>query len=368
MFPSQSVHRSSCIYLFSRTCIGLNYHSRYHNCNRRVKRRKDKKKYLRGKIEDPVTSADMAFLDPTIRVWKHWKWSYNKFSSQQYQKLKKEHDRKQRMYAKEDELPYWYNKDNSKLINVIFIRDMDEFLAGEVVQIETGLYRGWLWPQKIAVPASQENIERWKHLNMEQRIERDRKVKMEEISNDISQVRLEMKLRRDPETDNIYTRITKQRICRKLLLLKRITVKPEQIIITRLATSILTSIKDENIGDIDVITESGSYIIKLALDDAYDYQFEFRLNVRHNDIEKDNKTPFSLIDDDDDDDMDEDEVKRQKMKKKELRTNLKKWKRGKQAHQMLDSIVDRSSRYSHLYNVSKLDLTQNREAKSIEST
>ena len=211
---------------------------------------------------------------------------------------------------------------------------------------------------------------------MDQREERDRKMKMEQLSNDISQVRLEMKIRRDPETEEVYSYITKKRICRKLLLLKRITVQPEQIRIRRLAASILTRTD----GDDDAIAvetdpwsirEAGSYTIELELDNDYDYTFEFRLNVRYNDIERDNKTPFSFMDDDkdsDDDDevMDDDAKKKRKSAMtKEFRTNLKKWNRGKRANIMLDHLVERKSRYSDLYRVSKLDLTP-KQSKEID--
>ena len=104
---------------------------------------------------------DMAFLEPKVKNWKHWKWNYNSLSSQQYQKLKRIRDSKMRMYQKEDQLPYWFNPENPKLLNVIFIRDMDEYLAGQRAEVQVGLYRNWLWPNKIAVPASNENIQRF---------------------------------------------------------------------------------------------------------------------------------------------------------------------------------------------------------------
>mmetsp|Transcript_9406 Transcript_9406/g.15144 ORF Transcript_9406/g.15144 Transcript_9406/m.15144 type:complete len:330 (-) Transcript_9406:73-1062(-) len=312
---------------------------------------------------------DIAYLEPSVKQWKHWKWNYNKLTGQEYQRLKKIQDRKRAMYEEWDRLPDWFNPENAKLMNVIFIRDMDEFLAGEVAEIETGLYRNHLQPHKIAVPASEENIARWKHLNAAQRGERDRKRKMETLSDDISQVRLEMKIRRDPETQAVYTYITKRKICRKLLLFKRITVYPEQVQITRLAESILTRGVDGDgeAGSLDMIKEEGSYIISLNLDASYDYKFEFRLNVRYNEVERENKTPFALGEDERDSDVEEEEetvsVDGKKTKKKgenkELRTALKKWRRRKQANLMLDHLVDEKSRYSALYAVSKLDLTLN---------
>ena len=104
---------------------------------------------------------DDAFLDPQVKKWKHWRWNWNALSSNQYSKLKGMRETKRRMYEKEDELPYWYDTENPKKMNVIFIRDMDEFLAGQITSIETGLYRNWLWPQKIALPASVENVQRY---------------------------------------------------------------------------------------------------------------------------------------------------------------------------------------------------------------
>ena len=68
------------------------------------------------------------------------------------------------MYDKEEDLPYWFDKEDPKKINVIFIRNMDEFLAGEIETVSIGLYRLWLQPHKIAVPASHENIERYAYI------------------------------------------------------------------------------------------------------------------------------------------------------------------------------------------------------------
>ena len=195
---------------------------------------------------------------------------------------------------------------------------------------------------------------------MDKREERDRKLKMEQLANDISQVRLEMKIRRDPENEEIYSYVTKQRICRKLLLLKRITVRPDQININRLAASVLSRGDDEDeTKELEMIKEAGSYIIELDLDNDYEYKFEFRLNVRYNDIERSNKTPF-LFEEDDDLSDDEDEKKRKKVITKEMRTNLKKWNRGKRANIMLDHLLGKKSRYSDLYDVSKLDLTHHK--------
>ena len=195
---------------------------------------------------------------------------------------------------------------------------------------------------------------------MDERMERDRRLKMEQLANEISQVRLEMKMRRDPETESVYTYITKQRICRKLLLLKRITVIPEQIVIKRLGVSIMRSSEEEQSddGSLEYIKDAGSYTVEVVLDS--DYKFEFRLNGRYNDISKENPTPFAIDDDEDEMDDDDDDVKAKKVKSKELKTNLKKWQRQKHANELLDDLVGikRQSRYSELYNVSKIDLTQ----------
>lgn len=202
---------------------------------------------------------------------------------------------------------------------------------------------------------------------------------MESLSTDIAQVRFEMKVRRDPETEEVYSYITKPRIARKLLLLKRITVHPSQIVIRRLTASIFSSSsKDEDAeergdGTLEIIKDAGSYTVELALDETYGFQFEFRLNVRYNDIERSNRTPFSIMADEDDaEDEEEDErdIKSKKIKDQEMRTALKKWSRGKHANQMLDHLL-RKSRYSELYSVSKLDLTPRRsnerqQAESIE--
>ena len=203
---------------------------------------------------------------------------------------------------------------------------------------------------------------------------------METLSRDIAQVRFEMKVRRDPETDEVYSLITKQRIARKLLLSKRITVRSSQIVIRRLTASIFSSAaKEEGGGEggdgtLEVIKEAGSYTVELALDEAYGFQFDFRLNVRYNDIERTNPTPFAAAraeDDDEDEDEDEVDVKSKKAKDKEMRTALKKWARAKHANQMLDHLL-RKSRYSALYSVSKLDLTpkhsnERKDAQSIEA-
>eukprot|EP01083_Nonionella_stella_P046107 123475_1 len=354
MLPLKARSKSSTTSLFVRGCIGLTYHSQYnYHC---VKRRKDRPRDLR-KIEDPVSSMDMAYLEPHVKKWKHWKWNYNSLTSQQYQKLKQIRDKKQRMYWKEERLPYWFDKHDPKLMKVIFIRDMDEFLAGETATIESGLYRNWLQPHKIAVPASFGNIKRWQHLNMDKRAERDRRIKMEQLSNDITQVRLEMTVRRDPVTDEVYSYITKQRICRKLLLLKRVTLDPQQVEIKKLAVSILTRSEDDT-GTLERIDSAGSYTIELLLDEVYDYPFEFRLNVRYNDIERTNKTPYALEEEDDSIDDEEDEVKLKKIVSQELKSNLKQWQRAKHANQMLDHLVLKKSRYSELYEVSQLDLTK----------
>ena len=105
----------------------------------------------------------MAFLEPKVKQWKHWKWNYNSLSSQKYRDLKRIRDSKLRMYQNEDRMPYWFDEENPKLLNVIFIRDMDEYLAGQRAKVQVGLYRNWLWPNKIAVPASNENIQRLVH-------------------------------------------------------------------------------------------------------------------------------------------------------------------------------------------------------------
>ena len=87
MLLSKTAHNASCIYftLTTRSSIGLSYHSRYNNSNRRISKRKDKPRNLR-KIEDPVSSADPAYLQPHVKKWKHWKWDYNALTSQQYQR------------------------------------------------------------------------------------------------------------------------------------------------------------------------------------------------------------------------------------------------------------------------------------------
>lgn len=208
---------------------------------------------------------------------------------------------------------------------------------------------------------------------MDRRTERDRKLKMEQLANDISQVRMEMKIRRDPETEEVYSYVTKQRICRKLLLLKRITVSPEQININRLAASVLTRGGDDddddmNMRSLEMIRDAGSYVVSLDLDDDYDYKFEFRLNVRYNDIERSNKTPFVF--DEEDADVSDDEDDKRKGKRalsNEMRTKLKKWNRGKRANIMLDHLLGTKSRYSDLYNVSKLDLTPQAKTKVSET-
>merc|ERR1712228_85416 len=317
------------------------------------------------------SSMDMAYLEPHVKKWKHWKWNYNSLTSQQYQKLKKIRDAKLRMYQAWDALPYWFPDQNGRKINVIFIRSMDEFLAGEQATIEIGLYRNWLQPNKIALPATNANIQRWQHLNLDERTERERRQKMEQLSNEISQIRLEMKMRRDPETESVYTYITKQRICRKLLLLKRITVSPEQVVIKRLGVSIMNvESGDADDGSLDFIKDAGSYTIEVVLDS--DYKFEFRLNGRYSDIAKSNPTPFAFDDEEDgdmDDDDDDDDTKAKKKKSKELKADLKKWQRRKHANQLLDDLVGirRKSRYSELYNVSKTDLTEKPKQVQIET-
>jgi len=308
---------------------------------------------------------DMAFLEPKVKSWKHWKWNYNSLSPEQYQNLKKIRNEKLKMYEEEDRMPYWFNPEDTNKLHVIFIRDMDEYLAGQRAEVNVGLYRNWLWPNKIAVPASNENVERWQHLNLEKRQQRERQQKMEALSTEIAQVRFEMKVRRDPESEEVYSMITKQRIARKLLLLKRIMINPSQIIIRRLSSSMFSAATNEEDegergdGTLDVINDAGSYMVQLAVDEAHGFQFEFRLNVRYNDIERENRTPFAM-DEAEDEESDEDEErdsKGKKVKDKEMRTALKKWSRAKHANQMLDHLL-RKSRYSALYSVSKLDLTQ----------
>merc|ERR1712013_930957 len=190
------------------------------------------------------------------------------------------------------------------------------------------------------------------------------------FSDEMASVRLEMKVRRDPETGEVYTAISKGKICRKLLLLKRINVRPEQIRIRRLAQSLLTQSQSanetESANDLSSIVDAGTYSVSLLLDEDYGYAFEFRLNVRHNEIARSNATPFAAVegehadadgDDDDDDDDAEADAKSKKMEAQELRSKLKKWSRAKHANEMLDRLVHSKSRYSHLYNISKLDLT-----------
>ena len=84
----------------------------------------------------------------------------NSLTSTQYQNLRKIRERKLKMYQGEDTLPYWFDDKEGRKLNVIFIRNMDEYLAGETALIETGMYRNWLQPNKIAVPATIENIQR----------------------------------------------------------------------------------------------------------------------------------------------------------------------------------------------------------------
>ena len=160
MLPSKSISHVSSHCMSYGICIF--YHSRYNASNRTYLAPKKKKRFRDPQdIEDPVSSMDDGFLDPQVKKWKHWRWNWNALSSNQYSKLKGMRETKRRMYEKEDELPYWYDIENPKKMNVIFIRDMDEFLAGQITSIETGLYRNWLWPQKIALPASVENVQRY---------------------------------------------------------------------------------------------------------------------------------------------------------------------------------------------------------------
>ena len=203
---------------------------------------------------------------------------------------------------------------------------------------------------------------------MDKRIERDRKVKMEQLSDDISQVRLEMKVRRDPQSEQVYTVISKRKICRKLLLLKRITVEPEQVQITRLAASIFTSNEDDDMNkELDMIRDAGSYIINLQMDTTYDYKFEFRLNVRYIDLAKDHKIPFLFNEEEDSDLEDEQDKKKQSKINKDMKTKLKLWRRGKQANEMLDHLVLHKTRYSDLYKVSKLDLSHKSSKQSVHN-
>eukprot|EP01084_Bolivina_argentea_P106716 190914_1 len=106
--------------------VGLNYQS---HLNYYVRIRKDRRRDL-NKIEDPASSMDPAYLQPHVKKWKHWKWNW--LPSPHYSKLKQIRDRKKAMYDKEEELPYWYDTEDQQKLNVIFIRDMDEFLAGKL--------------------------------------------------------------------------------------------------------------------------------------------------------------------------------------------------------------------------------------------
>lgn len=150
--------------------------------------------------------------------------------------------------------------------------------------------------------------------------------------------------------------------------------KPEQIVIRRLGVSIMktpaTDSADGDGGDgsLEMIKEAGSYTVEVVLDSDPDYKFEFRLNGRYNDVARHVRIPFALDEEEDADEMDDEDednagktgkAKTQK-KSKEMKTELKKWRRQKHANELLDEIVGikRKSRYSELYTVSKIDLTK----------
>ena len=48
--------------------------------------------------------------------------------------------------------------ENDEEISVIFIQNMDEFIAGEEKSVAVALYRNWLYSHKTALAATQANI------------------------------------------------------------------------------------------------------------------------------------------------------------------------------------------------------------------
>ncbi|ETO09754.1 ribosomal protein L9 [Reticulomyxa filosa] len=161
------------------------------------------------------------------RTYKHYQW--RPLVVNKLRPLLEDRNRRRKNFKEAFKLPEHYEDKYSatrsrKKLKVIFLHNMDSFIAGEVVTVPEGLYRHWLWPEKIALPATSVNVARFGHLNANLREERERAQKMVEMSQDLAKFRLEFKVRLD-EKDDCYTHITKQRIWRELLLKKKISLE-----------------------------------------------------------------------------------------------------------------------------------------------
>ena len=252
-------------------------------------------------------------------------------------------------------LPSWYHGKNDKEISVIFIQNMDEFIAGEEKSVPVGLYRNWLYPHKIALAATQANIAKYSHLNSDLRQRIHNMKEMKQLSDDITKYRMEMRLKKDPNTNEIYTKITKEKIARRLLIYKSILIKDYM--------SNIRIMDNKNVleaNELEYIDNEGSYTIKILLgndnsdsgsdNNNSDLKFEFRLNARSIFVSKETKNkPFDwqrIINNEQGDEI------IQKMPV-EMRKQLNKYNRSKTSHFILDDIYKRKdgtrSRYHHLY-------------------